>query len=207
MRYRNDSHMKHYLITSVKAMSSRWQQAFPHGTCIDIDDISTDLPSIVWLDLSTRTAEEKEQLLRKAVICGQTVMALSTAPSKQEAMSIIRLGGKGYGHLMAATEQFQQMAAVVTNGGYWLGQDLITAVVQESSDAETASRVDDGRSQLTGRECNVADEVARGASNREIAERLSISERTVKAHLSVIFEKLQLRDRVQLALKLNRVSI
>ena len=51
----------------------------------------------------------------------------------------------------------------------------------------------------------VAEQVAHGASNREIAEALEITERTVKAHLSAIFEKLGVRDRVQLALAMNNI--
>jgi len=53
----------------------------------------------------------------------------------------------------------------------------------------------------------VAERVAHGASNREIAEALEISERTVKAHLTTSFEKLEVRDRVQLALKMNNIAI
>ena len=58
---------------------------------------------------------------------------------------------------------------------------------------------------LTARELMVAEQVAHGASNREIAQRLEITERTVKAHLSAIFEKLEVRDRVQLALRMNNI--
>ena len=53
---------------------------------------------------------------------------------------------------------------------------------------------------LTKREVEVAKSVAEGCSTREIAERLNISERTVKARLTSIFQKLDVRDRVQLAL-------
>ena len=49
--------------------------------------------------------------------------------------------------------------------------------------------------------------VGRGLSNREIAEQLGLGERTIKAHLTTTFEKLQVRDRVQLALAVNRLPI
>ena len=51
----------------------------------------------------------------------------------------------------------------------------------------------------------VAEQVAHGAANREIAQSLDITERTVKAHLSAIFAKLAVRDRVQLALAMNNI--
>jgi DNA-binding NarL/FixJ family response regulator len=57
--------------------------------------------------------------------------------------------------------------------------------------------------ELTKRERQVAKAVADGLSNREIAARLSISERTVKARLTSVFQKLNVRDRVQLALLLR----
>jgi DNA-binding NarL/FixJ family response regulator len=201
--------MKHILISSVKSMSSRWQEAFPQGERSQLDNINHNSAAIIWLDLSTRTTQEKEDLLRRTVALGKSVVALSTAPTKQEAKSVVRLGAKGYGHLLAAPEQFRQMAAVVSNGGYWLGEGLVSEVIQQTIDiarSDELQQVDDGRSLLTERECAVANEIARGASNREIAETLQVSERTVKAHLSAIFEKLQLRDRVQLALKLNRIT-
>ncbi|UUA74872.1 helix-turn-helix transcriptional regulator [Cellvibrio sp. QJXJ] len=53
---------------------------------------------------------------------------------------------------------------------------------------------------LTGRERAVAELVAAGKTNKEVARELDITERTVKAHLGASFEKLGVRDRLQLAL-------
>ena len=53
----------------------------------------------------------------------------------------------------------------------------------------------------------VALEVAKGATNKEIAATLGITERTVKSHLTLIFDKTGVRDRVQLALLLNNIQI
>ena len=59
------------------------------------------------------------------------------------------------------------------------------------------------RRAVSAREAEVAQAVAAGKSNREVAEQLFISERTVKAHLGAVFEKLGVRDRLQLALRLS----
>jgi DNA-binding NarL/FixJ family response regulator len=64
-----------------------------------------------------------------------------------------------------------------------------------------------GLDELTAKELEVAKQVAVGATNREIAEELHMSERTVKAHLSAVFDKMAVRDRVQLALTMNNVKL
>jgi len=75
------------------------------------------------------------------------------------------------------------------------------AVSNAAEDRRSASSLD--LSQLTKRERQVATSVAEGLSNREIATKFGISERTVKARLTTTFQKLGVRDRVQLALLLK----
>ncbi len=60
---------------------------------------------------------------------------------------------------------------------------------------------------LTEREREVAKAVAQGASNKEIARQLDITERTIKAHVGAILEKLGARDRLQLSLIVNGINI
>ena len=69
------------------------------------------------------------------------------------------------------------------------------------------SEVPDGFDQLTEREYQVAMAVGKGLNNKEIASQLGLGERTVKAHLTTTFEKLHVRDRVQLALIVNRLPL
>jgi len=87
-----------------------------------------------------------------------------------------------------------------------LGRDLIAYLVKkvaslieherEEFPSEQNLRLD----RLTPREREIASLVGRGATNREIANQLSVTERTVKAHLTAIFHKLGLPSRIQLAL-------
>ena len=60
---------------------------------------------------------------------------------------------------------------------------------------------------LTEREREVAIAVAQGASNKEIARQLDITERTIKAHVGAILEKLGVRDRLQLSLIVNGIEV
>jgi DNA-binding NarL/FixJ family response regulator len=59
---------------------------------------------------------------------------------------------------------------------------------------------------LTAREREVAELISLGASNKEIADRLGITERTVKAHLTSVFQKLHLSSRLQLAVRMLSAS-
>jgi DNA-binding NarL/FixJ family response regulator len=59
---------------------------------------------------------------------------------------------------------------------------------------------------LTAREREIAKLAARGTSNLQIAETCDISERTVKAHMSSIFDKLSITDRLQLALRVHGIQ-
>jgi DNA-binding NarL/FixJ family response regulator len=83
----------------------------------------------------------------------------------------------------------------------WLGADLMRQLVLATArlvPALTSPKAD--VSLLTSREKAVAELVAAGKSNKEVARDLDITERTVKAHLGSVFEKLQVRDRLQLVL-------
>lgn len=117
-------------------------------------------------------------------------------------------------------QQVQALARIVDivrNGGIWLSRDAVPLVLERmqrlserpaaptrSETAVPAESAAASLSVLTERELQVAKEVGRGASNKQIARNLDITDRTVKAHLSAIFSKLGFSDRVQLALYMNR---
>ena len=107
--------------------------------------------------------------------------------------------------MAAAPAQLRLVATTVKNGGFWLPSSLMRRVMSSAGGllAQVSSRSGVSLDQLTKRERQVAQAVTEGLSNREIAARLSISERTVKARLTSVFQKLDVRDRVQLALLLR----
>ena len=124
-----------------------------------------------------------------------------------------------------SVSECQRVLDIVKQGGVWLSSAGIPALVDklrdfsarsrstpiplspqsESPSSESASGDEDLLGRLTKRERQVAQWVSKGASNRDVAIALHISERTVKAHLTTIFEKLQVQDRFQLAVLVNRL--
>jgi len=145
-------------------------------------------------------AEEWPRLL-----AGLRVVVTSLRPNDDEGTQAIGAGACGYCHGYAPTGTWDQVLEAADQGAVWMGQSLLTRLLRsvQASISETKNW-DAGL--LTEREHAVARLVARGEANAEIASALGITERTVKAHLSSIFEKLHVDDRLQLALLVHGIS-
>ncbi|MGC1172047.1 response regulator transcription factor [Polaromonas sp.] len=136
-------------------------------------------------------------------------VVLSDRPTDDEALAAFSAGARGYCNTHAAAQVLSQVAAVVLQGGLWIGESLMQRLVSATSRIQAAAGVTVSpvkrtwTERLTDREKEVAITLATGASNKEIARLLGITERTVKAHIGAILEKLQVRDRLQLSLVVN----
>jgi len=97
------------------------------------------------------------------------------------------------------------VARVVEHGGLWVGPRLMRRLMQGLA-ARGKAAAEPALDMLSQRERQVAVAVAQGSTNKEIARVMGITERTVKAHLSTAFEKLGVRDRMQLSLLVNGVE-
>lgn len=130
----------------------------------------------------------------------------NTAPDDAEAFAALQAGCAGYCHAAAPLEMFRQVLDVVATGGVWAGQALVQRLLAAVNRLPAQKPlVDDPLKGLSEREREVAVLAARGKANKLIARELDITERTVKAHLSAAFQKLQVEDRVQLALLVNGI--
>lgn len=198
------------LSTQIKHLS-RWSQAFPEGQIISSLKTLPANGSINLLWLHTPPTPESpisgwihEARKRLPEI---RIVVLSNTPSQQEALLALHNGAAGYCHAQATPHLLQQVATVVTNGGLWIGTELMSRILAATSQNHTCDPDNPALAQLTPREREVALAVGHGISNKEVAHQLSISERTVKAHLSAIFEKLEVRDRLQLVVLLSRETV
>jgi len=135
---------------------------------------------------------------------------LSDQPDEQEGLAFLKLGIVGYGNTYISPNRMVEAVRVVGNGGVWLGQKVIQHLIQEAyaRTQENPSPQDDRGilSGLTKAERKIAEMVARGQSNLEIAADLQITERTVKAHLTSIYGKTKTGNRLNLALLINKLG-
>lgn len=126
------------------------------------------------------------------------VVLLAAALEEEEVLEALRLGVRGMLLKELAPQMVVQCVRKVYAGGQWLekqafGRALDTLLRREAGGREAASV-------LTPREIEMVSMVARGLRNKEMSQRLSISEGTVKIHLHNIYRKLKVENRVELIL-------
>lgn len=130
--------------------------------------------------------------------CG--VLALTGVPKFAEAVKLMRAGIRGYGNRMMMPENMRQAVNSVRSGQVWMPPFIISKLI-DSMPAVSQKEEPETDVKLSDRETEVVKHVAAGLSNKEISEAMNITVRTVKAHLTSVFIKTGLRDRVAIALK------
>ena len=204
------------LVTQDFGLQTHWQKAL-HTYSTEVVGSFADLllrarsgAGIVWLDNALRGLPgwddpQWQTLLQQP---GLRLVATASNPNDDAAIAALDAGCAGYCHAYAQAAILQQVAQVVATGYVWIGPTLMQRLIQGANRAATLAQTQANhwRSALTPRECEVTEMAAKGASNQEIAARCGISERTVKAHLSAIFEKLGVVDRLQLTLKVHGIA-
>lgn len=189
-------------------VQGRWHEAFDDLAILSgpeeaIQKARDD--SLVWIDAGRPDWIARLRVARPAV----KLVALSLNPNADEGLRAFGAGVRGYCHAFAAPEMLRQLAVVVSHGGLWLGAELMNRTTAAVARVVGPAAASDAVSldALSPRERAVAMQVVGGASNKEIARRLDITPRTVKAHMGSIFEKLSVRDRLHLVLVLRRAGL
>jgi DNA-binding NarL/FixJ family response regulator len=129
------------------------------------------------------------------------VIVLTASESAENGVKALRLGAKGVVQKRFAIETLMMAVRSVAEGMVWMPPTVQTEFARQ----ESSSGKD-----LTPRESEIVRYVASGLRNIEVAERLSITESTVKTHLNNIFQKLGVRDRLELthyAIKTGMVAV
>jgi len=156
-------------------------------------------PEIVLMDLVMPEMDGIEATHR---ICGSypevKVIVLTSFTEDEKVFSAIKSGAVGYLLKDISPPELAKAIRAVHSGETHLHPEitkkLMNQFISPKSDIEITP------DELTPREMEVLQLIARGLSNKELAKKLTISEKTVKSHLSSIFSKLHLSDRTQAAI-------
>jgi two-component system nitrate/nitrite response regulator NarL len=162
-------------------------------------------PDILMLDHAAPQragVEVLRELARTPTNCRVIIMAASLG--REQMVEVLRLGAYGIVMKDSPMTLIVKSISTVMAGQYWIGResvgDLISSLRNWPAPTKSGESAAKPRFALTVRELQIVSAVVAAYSNREIAERFSLSEDTVKHHLSNIFDKLGLSNRLELAL-------
>ena len=128
------------------------------------------------------------------------VIMLTIHRQQQQMLQAMQYGAKGYLLKSASIREVAQAIRLVHEGGTYVEPALTNVIVNEYRRLADGASGGDALATLSEREVQIIRYLALGMSNKEIADELAYAEKTVKNYLSIIFQKLHLRDRTQVAL-------
>lgn len=195
--------MKLYLISDDIALRARWIGILSslHPTTLSAFSSDIESPSIVMV-LDSVLENLSNTVLER--FFHHHVMILSLTPNFHEAQKFLSLGAMGYGNAMMHESHLYSVYQALEEGKIWLHPDFITLMISQIRDhnkpKEKSLTILDVLSQ---REREVAIMLGDGATHQEISDALDITIRTVKAHATSIYQKLDVKDRLALSLLLH----
>ena len=159
-------------------------------------------PDILLLDLSMPRMPGLEAM--RAIMNGTAtvkIILLTSTITTQQIIEALQIGARGIVLKDALANHLQMAIKTVYAGDYWIGGkrvvNLVSALHELMQQAAVPPRKTYG---LTPRELEVVGCIVEGCSNRDIAKQFTLSEETVKRHLSNIFDKTGVSTRLELAL-------
>ena len=170
-----------------------------------IQSIRKEMPDVILMDIRmpkmdgvqcTKIIKENYPEIK--------IIILTTFDDDEFVYNALKYGASGY--LLKGVSMDELVSAIQTvySGRAMINPDIAVKVVRlfsQMAKADYSVQVEErGKAELTNSEWKIIEQVEYGASNKEIAERLCLSEGTVRNYLSTILNKLELRDRTQLAI-------
>lgn len=168
-------------------------------------------PDVILLDINMPNMTGIEATAKIGEVAPKTkVIILTIHDDDGYVMQTMKNGASGYLLKDVEPRNLVDAIRVVSKGGSYIHPTIAAKLMGEISRLANSKNQPEPADSLTKREIEVLKCLARGCSNREIAETLFISEKTVKNHISNIFHKLEVNDRTQaliVALKSGVVTL
>lgn len=197
--------IKNLIITEKDFFSPQWNKALDSAEIITPDNLPPldQTQYLVWIVSSIPQWQEicthYEQLNHKVIV-------FSYKQSLHELKQALQAGAKGYISALSNEDVLKKVESAVYNGAIWIPGALIKELITTiSKTTVTPPKKTELTSLLTPKETDITRLITQGMSNKSIAQTLNITERTVKAHLTHIFSKMKVKDRLQLSLKVKDI--
>lgn len=165
------------------------------------------LPDVILMDVSMPHCDGVEACRQvKSHGNESRVVMLTMHADKEVLTNAIRAGASGYLVKDCSTSEIADAVRMAAGGETVLSPQLAKSMLEEVRRLDQKARTEEER-MVTKREEEVLQLIADGCSTPEVAERLYISQKTVKNHLASIYQKLDARDRTQAVLQAVRMGI
>ena len=128
------------------------------------------------------------------------IIMLTVSESEENLLGAMKAGAKAYILKGVAGRELLRIVRLVLSGESYVPPALAASLLTDLGKPSAQKRAADARDELTEREIDILQLLAKGMSNREIAEKLFLSEKTVKHYVTNILQKLQVHNRVEAAL-------
>lgn len=134
------------------------------------------------------------------------IIMLTASEDEQDVATALQAGARGYILKGSSGNEVVEAVLAIAEGSAYVAPDLAARLLTKRG-SRTDAVVDDNPHDLTCREAEIFALVARGLSNKEIARNFNCTERTIKYHVTNIMQKLNVRNRVQAALKFRPTKV
>lgn len=199
-----------FLILPQQEQRSVIKKALPDIYAIsDFSDISTmlveaepDKPQIIVCHQSFFESDQYAGLHAIAQQCPQSRIIIIGPPRPMMIqIQALKEGARGYFNDELPLEKLHDALQLILHGEVWVERHVISGLIDELTHKPSISEEQrQALKTLSPKEMEVAQSVSHGATNKMIARQMNITERTVKAHLTAIFQKMKLPDRLSLAI-------
>jgi DNA-binding NarL/FixJ family response regulator len=158
------------------------------------------LPDIMLLDVSMPGGGVNAARQIAAAYPVVKIVMLTVSQDEEDITAALRAGARAYVLKGVAARELVDILRHVARGDVYVTPSLAAGLLYEMTNAPASRTPSSPLDDLTDRERQILERVSVGDSNKEIGERLYLTEKTVKHHVSNILQKLQVRNRVEAAL-------
>ncbi|MEO1953252.1 MAG: response regulator transcription factor [Campylobacterales bacterium] len=181
------------------SLINKWENAIGNNCkiCYEFDELKNIKNSIIVINYTAFEDDIKESI--KFFNSNENrLLVFEKNPTLRNAKKILKLGAKGYGNIEIKEHFILSAIETIKDGMVWLHSEFTTMLLNDTSSKKQKEDVDIDN--LTKREKEVINFLKDGISYKDIAQKLSITPRTVKAHAQNIYTKLNVKDRLSLSL-------
>jgi DNA-binding NarL/FixJ family response regulator len=173
------------------------------GSAEEAIQLTKDLiPDIILLDLDMPGGGLKAASVISNEMVETKIVVLTASEEDNNLLNALKIGAQAYILKGVAARELLRILRMVIDGENYVPPALAASMLLEMNMSKTHPKkeVENPIDSLTGREKEILEGLAKGLSNKEIGENLFLSEKTVKHYITIILQKLQVRNRVEAAL-------